>query len=213
MGPRVNTPDGFLQPTYSATPSFFNILFPDHEFKQKADILSWGMDVKIRQQTSEEFISKYGYDSIHPVENISGVCMLVRREMIGQVGLLDEGYFMYYEDLDWCVRARKKSWQVYYYPEVSVTHAYQKVKDKKQPEKLQTEIRKSQMRFLRKHSGSLAMMIIGGISMLRLFFVLLCLRIALFFGQKKKRREINRTLFQIGNLRMILSINAWDFNK
>jgi GT2 family glycosyltransferase len=56
------------------------------------------------------------------VEAISGACMLVRRESLAGVGLLDEGYFMHCEDLDWCMRFRMTGWQVLFVPQARVTH-------------------------------------------------------------------------------------------
>ncbi len=48
--------------------------------------------------------------------------MLVRAEALKEVGLLDESFFMYGEDLDWAYRIKKAGWKVYYYPQVTVLH-------------------------------------------------------------------------------------------
>jgi len=53
---------------------------------------------------------------------VSGACLLARRAMIDQVGLLDEGFFMYGEDVDWCYRARQAGWRVVTVPEVTIRH-------------------------------------------------------------------------------------------
>lgn len=57
-----------------------------------------------------------------PVEAISGAFMLVRRAALEEVGLLDEGYFMHCEDLDWCLRFRQAGWSILFVPSVAVTH-------------------------------------------------------------------------------------------
>lgn len=57
-----------------------------------------------------------------PIEAISGAFMLVRREALDQVGMLDEGYFLHCEDLDWCMRFRRAGWQVLFVPDAEVTH-------------------------------------------------------------------------------------------
>lgn len=49
-------------------------------------------------------------------------CVIVRKEVIDQVGLLDEGFFMYFEDIDYCRRARAKGWKVLYWPDARVVH-------------------------------------------------------------------------------------------
>jgi N-acetylglucosaminyl-diphospho-decaprenol L-rhamnosyltransferase len=52
----------------------------------------------------------------------SGACLLVRREVVDAVGPLDESMFMYFEDVDWCLRMRKLGWRVFVQPEAVVTH-------------------------------------------------------------------------------------------
>jgi GT2 family glycosyltransferase len=61
-------------------------------------------------------------DEVAQVDAIVGAFMLVRREAIAQVGLLDERFFMYGEDLDWAKRITDAGWEVWYNPQVVVTH-------------------------------------------------------------------------------------------
>ncbi len=56
------------------------------------------------------------------MEAISGAFMLIRREALDAVGLMDEGYFLHCEDLDWCVRFSRAGWPILFVPTVSVTH-------------------------------------------------------------------------------------------
>ena len=60
----------------------------------------------------------------HPieVEAISGACMLVRREALENIGLLDEGYFMHCEDLDWCMRFRQNGRRILFVPDARMIH-------------------------------------------------------------------------------------------
>ena len=58
----------------------------------------------------------------HQVDCISGAFFLARREAIEQVGLLDEDYFMYAEDIDWAYRFKKASWEIWFNPEASILH-------------------------------------------------------------------------------------------
>jgi len=64
------------------------------------------------------------WDVRHPLEVdwVSGACMVVRREAVEQVGWLDERFFLYFEDNDWCLRMRKAGWRVVYDPRFEVTH-------------------------------------------------------------------------------------------
>ncbi len=61
-------------------------------------------------------------DELIEVDSVVGAFMMVRREAVVQVGLLDETYFMYGEDLDWAYRLKAHGWKIYYNPAVVVTH-------------------------------------------------------------------------------------------
>lgn len=58
----------------------------------------------------------------HPVDGVSGSCMLIRKQLTDQIGFLDEAFFAYQEDADFCRRARQANWQVYYLPEAQIIH-------------------------------------------------------------------------------------------
>ena len=83
------------------------------------------------------------------VEAISSSCMLVRREALSDVGLLDEGYFMHCEDLDWCMRFRRKGWKIMFVPAARVEH-HQGTCSKARPVFVEWHKHKGMMRFYRK---------------------------------------------------------------
>lgn len=56
------------------------------------------------------------------VDAVVGACMLVRAGVVREVGLLDETFFMYGEDLDWCYRIKQYGWRIMYVPQVTVHH-------------------------------------------------------------------------------------------
>ncbi|MBI4122153.1 MAG: glycosyltransferase family 2 protein [Parcubacteria group bacterium] len=58
------------------------------------------------------------------VDWAQGSCLTVRREALDEIGLLDERFFLYFTDVDWCRRAWIKGWQVHYFCEPSVIHYY-----------------------------------------------------------------------------------------
>ncbi len=64
------------------------------------------------------------WDVSQPIEAewVSGACLCVRQEVLQQVGLLDERFFLYFEDNDWCLRMRQAGWRVLYDPRWTVTH-------------------------------------------------------------------------------------------
>jgi len=62
-------------------------------------------------------------DGAIEVEAISGACVLVKREVMEDVGLWDEGYFLHCEDMDWCMRFRQKGWKILFVPDARISHA------------------------------------------------------------------------------------------
>jgi GT2 family glycosyltransferase len=72
------------------------------------------------------------YDEVNDVDYVSGVAMMIKREVIDKVGLLDEHYFAYWEDVDYCFRARKAGFRIVYVPSAVVEH-YESFSWKKKP--------------------------------------------------------------------------------
>lgn len=71
---------------------------------------------------SQYHMSYLDPDQSYPVHGVSGSCMLIRRQVLDQIGYLDEKYFAYQEDADYCMRARAAGWQVYYVSEAQIMH-------------------------------------------------------------------------------------------
>lgn len=63
-------------------------------------------------------------DGITPIEAdwVSGACMVVRRKAVEDAGLMDERFFMYWEDADWCKRMWHSGWKVVYFPQATIVH-------------------------------------------------------------------------------------------
>lgn len=89
-------------------------------------------------------------DELTEVDSVVGAFMLVRAEAIQQVGLLDEAFFLYGEDLDWAYRIRKAGWKIYYNPQVTVLHV-KGASTKKHSRKARYEFYRAMNIFYRKH--------------------------------------------------------------
>jgi N-acetylglucosaminyl-diphospho-decaprenol L-rhamnosyltransferase len=66
------------------------------------------------------------------VDSVVGACMLVRGSVVREVGLLDETYFMYGEDLDWAYRIKQYGWKIMYVPSVTIHH-YKRMSSRQRP--------------------------------------------------------------------------------
>lgn len=82
------------------------------------------------------------FNHTHPVDAISGAVLMIRQQVINDIGLLDENFFLYGEDLDWCKRAKDAGWEVIYHPQAVVIH-HKSVSGKKKSGKSAADTRKS----------------------------------------------------------------------
>jgi N-acetylglucosaminyl-diphospho-decaprenol L-rhamnosyltransferase len=88
-------------------------------------------------------------DETAEVGSVVGAFMMVRREAIARVGLMDERFFMYGEDLDWAKRIGEAGWRIYYYPEVRVLHVKRAASS--QSQRAQFEFVRASLLFYNKH--------------------------------------------------------------
>jgi GT2 family glycosyltransferase len=88
------------------------------------------------------------------VDWVSGAFLMARREAIDSVGPLDEEYFMYTEETDWCFRMHKAGWLVFYLPEARACHWIGQ-SSRKVPERRRSQVYRSKWLFMRKHRGRL----------------------------------------------------------
>jgi len=74
----------------------------------------------------EHLMLDYDHAAPRAVDWVLGACMLVRREAIEKVGAMDERFFLYFEDIDWCYRMKNQGWSVYYVPDSVMVHTYER---------------------------------------------------------------------------------------
>lgn len=115
MGPRILDHDGRLQNSARAFPTPLTAFFGRSSFLSRR--------FPKNPITSRNLLSlKSDGKSPMEVDWVSGACMIVRRKAVEAVGLLDERFFMYWEDTDWCQRMRNAGWRVVYYPKPYIYH-------------------------------------------------------------------------------------------
>ncbi len=90
----------------------------------------------------------------HAVDAVSGSCMLIRRGVINQIGLLDERFFAYQEDADYCFRAHQAGWLVFYFPQAQIIHYASRGGSRIEPYRSIIEWHKSYFLYYRKNLAS-----------------------------------------------------------
>jgi N-acetylglucosaminyl-diphospho-decaprenol L-rhamnosyltransferase len=113
VGPRMLFPDGRLQRTVRGFPTLWR-LATEFLFLRK---------LAPRSRLFNAFYANgFDHDQERAVDFLMGACLLVRRDAVQQVGPLDEEYFLFSEEVDWCYRFWQAGWKVYFYPGAEAFH-------------------------------------------------------------------------------------------
>lgn len=107
VGAKLLNPDGTVQPSVFHLPTIKRAI-EEYWFGKKG---SFSKYIPLGKDASE-------------VEAVSGGAMLISREVFDRIGFFDEKYFMYFEDLDYCRRARRAGFKVYYLPGAEIFHEH-----------------------------------------------------------------------------------------
>lgn len=113
LGPQLLNPDGTVQPSRRRFPTMATA------FLESTVLQPWFR----RSETLQRYyVLDRADDETQPVDWVVGAAILIRREAFHQVGPLDEEFFMYSEELDWCYRLKAQGWEVVYLPTAQVVH-------------------------------------------------------------------------------------------
>ena len=144
-GPRILNPDHTLQFSCFHFPGIrnnlsqalgLNKLFPKSSF------------------FSEQTMKYWPHDCERKVDVLNGCFWMVRRKAMDQVGLLDENFFFYGEDIDWCKRFNDAGWEVKFYPGAEAIH-FGGASSGNAPIRFYIEMQKADLQYWRKHHGRL----------------------------------------------------------
>ena len=126
------------------------LLYPDGKTLQHA-----GGIITMPQAFPDHFgvhaIDSGQFDTQNDVDYVIGAALAIRRETLATIGLLDEGFFLYYEDSDWCSRARRAGYRVVYVPTAVAIHDESAIAGQGGPT-YQRRFHSSRWRYLLKHT-------------------------------------------------------------
>ncbi len=145
LGPKIRYPDGRIQPSRRRFPTLGVALLESTVLQPcfpRAKVLE---SYYVRDRTDDEE---------QDVDWVTGACLLVRREAWEQTGPLDEAFFMYSEELDWCRRLKALRWRVIYLPSASIVHYEAQSSTQVQTER-HIYFQSSKVLYFRKHHGTL----------------------------------------------------------
>jgi GT2 family glycosyltransferase len=144
-GPKILNPDGSLEYSARSFPdpltflfnrySLLTRLFPNNRFSRRYLLTDWD------------------HATMREVDWVSGACMMVRRAAIDRVGAMDEAFFMFNEDVDWCRRMKLAGWSVAYVPDAVAVHHIGASRKKVAPRVI-VERHRGMIRYFHKHHPS-----------------------------------------------------------
>jgi len=113
LGPRVLNSDGQLDKSmmrYLSLTQFFFLIFIPAKFAQNLKIFG---DMRYASRS---------YDDINDIDAMTGCFILTRRKILEEIGGLDQRFFMYGEETEWCRRITRAGWKIQYHPDITILH-------------------------------------------------------------------------------------------
>lgn len=145
IGPQLLNPDGTVQSSRRRLPTLATAFFES----------TWLEPCAPRRLLERYYVSDRRDDAIQDVDWITGAAMLARHKAIDEVGPMDEGFFMYSEELDWCRRFREAGWRVVYLPTAQIIHHVGKSSEQVVAAR-HIHFQTSKVRYFRKYHGRAA---------------------------------------------------------
>jgi N-acetylglucosaminyl-diphospho-decaprenol L-rhamnosyltransferase len=143
VGPRLLNPDGSLQRSVRGFPTLWR-LASEYLFLRKLAPRS--------RLLNSFYAGGFAHDRVREAEFLMGACLLVRREAAEAVGFVDESFFMFNEESDWCLRFRQAGWKVLFFPGAEVKHVGGATWKRDFDPMFREQVR-SHLRFFAKHRG------------------------------------------------------------
>ncbi|MCK4223720.1 MAG: glycosyltransferase family 2 protein [candidate division Zixibacteria bacterium] len=181
LGCKIVNPDGSLQPSAFPLPTLKDLILSGFA----ASWIFWGRYVQrysSRHYVPQKVPVKVGW--------VSGACLMIRKRTMDEIGLLDENFFLFSEDVDWCIRASRKGWAVIFYPEATIIHYGGRSAQKNLALKISSFYQK-RFYFGKKHFGRPALLILKLISFFELIGKGLIVGIFLKMDSKERRARLN----------------------
>jgi GT2 family glycosyltransferase len=195
VGPRIYGGDGKLQRSCRGFPTLWNMfcraLALDTLFPQSKLFTGYSL-------------SHWSQDAIRSVDILSGCFWLVRRDALSQVGLLDESFFMYGEDMDWCKRFWIKDWKLVFVPTAEAIH-FGGASSANAPVRFFIEMQRANLQYWRKHHSRPVVFCYFLISCLHLMLRTVGYTFAMWFNKGRCDEHRHKISKSIASLRWMFS--------
>lgn len=178
LGPKIINPDGSLQPSSRTFPTLMSqilILLKLHNF------FPWLPPIK------KYYMLNWDHSETREVDQVMGSCFMIRKKLIDKIGLLDENYWIWFEEVDFCKRAKIAGWEIWFLSDVSIIHHKARAFEQVSPIKKQIQLDRSMLRYFKKFHSKPAYFILLSLCPLSIFLASLVQLISKFKLIKKKK--------------------------
>ncbi len=143
VGGKIKNEDGSIQPSVRAFPDVFSQVL---------------ISLKLKHIFNSRAIGRYlaqnfDYEKRQEVDQVMGAFFAIRRKVIEQIGMMDERFFLWFEEVDFCKRAKDAGWKIIYAPKTELVHLGGKSFGQISSAKRQMIFNKSLRHYMRKHKG------------------------------------------------------------
>lgn len=142
LGGQLLNADGSIQSSRRRFPSYWTAIFES----------TWLEPYAPKRILDRYYVQDLPLNEITDVDWVMGACLMVPRRVIDHVGLLDEDYFMYSEELDWCRRIKESGWRIVYFPPAQIVHYIGKSSEQAVTAR-HINFQRAKLRYFRKHHG------------------------------------------------------------
>lgn len=142
LAPALYSPDATVQPSRRRFPTLGSVV------ARRSPLRRW---MRPSASNRKHLMLDVAADEPHHVDWALGACLMLNRAALNDVGLFDEGYRLYVEDIDLCFRMHQKGWQVVYLPSAKVEHHHAAVTDRRWLTWRTVAHYRGMLRFVRKH--------------------------------------------------------------
>jgi GT2 family glycosyltransferase len=190
IGPRILNPDGTIQLSCFGVPNYWNMF---------CRVFALDTLFPKTRLFGQRMMNYFDHSEVRKVDILNGCFLMVRKEALQETGLLDERFFFYGEDMDWCKRFRDRKWEITFYPESMAVH-YGGASTAKSPIKYYIEMHRTDMQFWEKHYGRFGLCYITAMLFLQQHLRLCGMGLLYLFGHSKReeaRHKIRRSVASI----------------
>ena len=166
---------------------------------------------------SKSFESYWDHDSIKEVDHVTGACMMVKKEVIEKVGLLDEAFFLYNEEVEWSYRIKKAGYKTIFLPDSNIIHLFgfstkQRVQ-KQAINKLLVERYRGMFYYFQKHYGFIKLFALKSIVLQGFGLRLLFTYIKFLKSSNESKEKLKTEMKFIRNIISLIRTNNFDWRK